>query len=68
MASLESGMKLIEDSYGPDHLNLVLARGYLSSLLNNGPVIRYLTQHHGEILDEFRNIHESSLMGPEPSD
>ena len=33
MAKLQREMKLIEDSYGPDHLNLVLARGYLVPLL-----------------------------------
>ena len=35
MAKLQREMKLIEDSYGPDHLNLVLARGYLVSLVEN---------------------------------
>ena len=32
MANLQREMKLIEDSYGPNHLNLVLARGYLVTL------------------------------------
>ena len=65
MASLQREMKLIEESYGPDHLNLVLARGYLVSLLNNSKVVRYLTQNHSEILGEFQRISEAASMGSE---
>ncbi len=64
MAKLQREMKLIEDSYGPDHLNLVLARGYLVSLLENEEVSRYLAQNHNEILSEFRRISEMVSMGP----
>ncbi len=65
MAKLQREMKLIEDSYGPDHLSLVLARGYLVSLLENEGVSRYLAQNHSEILSEFRRISEVVSMGPE---
>lgn len=65
MASLQHEIKLIEDSYGSDHLNLVLARGYLVSLLNNSKVSRYLSQNHTEILSEFQRISEAASMGSE---
>ncbi len=65
MAKLQREMKLIEDSYGPDHLSLVLARGYLVSLLENEEVSRYLAQNHSGILSEFRRISEVVSMGPE---
>ena len=65
MAKLQREMKLIEDSYGPDHLNLVLARGYLASLLRNEEVSRYLGQNHVEILNEFGRISEVVSMGVE---
>ncbi len=65
MAKLQREMKLIEDSYGPDHLSLVLARGYLVTLLENKGVSRYLAQNHSEILSEFRRISEAVSMGPE---
>jgi hypothetical protein len=65
MASLQREMKLIEESYGPDHLDLVLARGYLVSLLNNSKVVRYLTENHSEILGEFQRISEAASMGSE---
>ena len=63
MAKLQRGIKLIEDSYGPDHLNLVLARGYLVSLLENEQVSRYLAQNNSEILSEYRRISEVDSMG-----
>jgi hypothetical protein len=65
MAKLQREMKLIEDSYGPDHLNLVLARGYLVTLLDNQEVTRYLAQNHSGILSEFRRISEVVSMGAE---
>jgi hypothetical protein len=64
-AGLQREIKLIEDSYGPDHLNLVLARGYLVSLLSNSKVVRYLTPNHSEILGEFQKISEAASMGLE---
>jgi hypothetical protein len=66
MASLQHEMKLIEDSYGPDHLNLVLARGYLASILSNTKVEKYLTQHHGGIFVEFQKICEAASIGSTP--
>jgi hypothetical protein len=65
MAKLQREMKLIEDSYGTDHLNLVLTRGYVVSLLENGKVSRYLEKNHSEIMSEFKRISEVVFMGPE---
>ncbi len=62
MANLQREMKLIEDSYGPDHLNLVLARGYLVSILSNNKVERYLSQNHAGILAEFQKISEAASI------
>jgi ParB-like chromosome segregation protein Spo0J len=47
-----------EQSYGTDHLDLVLAKGFLSKMLGNARVVRYLAQHHREILSEFQKIAE----------
>jgi hypothetical protein len=44
-ASLEREFKMAEQSYGTDHLDLVLAKGYLGKLLGNARVVRYLAQH-----------------------
>lgn len=56
MSNVESQFKLLEQSYGQDILNLVLARGYLTKLIGNEAVIRFLTQRHADFLNEFSNI------------
>ncbi|WP_294542150.1 plasmid partitioning protein RepB C-terminal domain-containing protein [uncultured Rhodoblastus sp.] len=56
MASLHQDFKQIENSYGDDILHLVIASGYLGKLVANKEIERFLSQHHAEILDEFRSI------------
>jgi hypothetical protein len=53
---LDREFKLIEQSYGSDHLDLVLAVGYVSRLLGNARVVRHLAQHHANLLSEFQKI------------
>lgn len=55
-ANLDREFKLAEQSYGTDHLDYVLVKGYLGKLLENARVVRYLAQKHGEILVEFQKI------------
>jgi len=57
-ASLEREFKIAEQSYGTDHLDLVLAKGYLAKILSNARIIRYLAQRHQELLAEFQKIAE----------
>ena len=47
---------MVEQTYGQDVLNLVLARGYLAKLLDNKQVVRYLKQRQPEVLAEFETI------------
>jgi hypothetical protein len=58
-ANLDRAFKMAEQSYGTDHLDLVLAKGYLTKLLGNARIVRYLAQHHREILAEFQKLAES---------
>lgn len=62
MAALERDFRLIEQSYGKNMLNLVLARGYLSKLLSNNRVLRYLSGHYGDILAEFQKIVDATAL------
>jgi len=55
---LDREFKLIEQSYGSDHLDLVLAVGYVTKLLGNARVVRHLAQHHANLLSEFQKIVE----------
>ena len=57
-ANLEREFKMAEQSYGTDHLDLVLAKGYLAKLLGNARIVRYLAQNHHELLVEFQRIAE----------
>ena len=56
MEKLQRDLKTVESRYGEDVLQLVIASGYLSKLVANAEVKRYLGQHHPEILSEFRAI------------
>jgi hypothetical protein len=56
---LEREIKVAEQSYGADHLRLVLARGYVRKLISNERVSRYLAQHQPEVLAEFQKIAEA---------
>jgi len=53
---LVNDIKLVKESYGKDTLNLVLACGYLSRLLDNHRVVNFLSTHYPDILAEFRKI------------
>ncbi|WP_106745420.1 plasmid partitioning protein RepB C-terminal domain-containing protein [Yoonia maritima] len=57
-ANLEREVRLVEDSYGVDHLDLVLARGYITKLMGSDRVTRYLSVHHDAFLSAFERISE----------
>lgn len=56
MESLMQDFKALEASYGDDVLHLVIASGYLSRLVGNAEIERYMRSRHPEILEEFRAI------------
>jgi hypothetical protein len=56
MEALQRAFKTVAASYGDTVLNLVVASGYVSSLIDNPRVSRYLERHHPEILVEFKII------------
>lgn len=56
MTNLHGQYKLVEQTYGEVILNLVLAKGYLSKLLDNPQISRYLRLHQPDVLAEFENI------------
>ncbi|MCP3381226.1 ParB N-terminal domain-containing protein [Bradyrhizobium sp. CCGUVB4N] len=67
MSTLQQDFKAVEASYGEDVLHLVIASGYISKLIANRKVERYLDQNHPEILEEFKAIVSvTSLDHPVP--
>lgn len=60
MEVLGREFRLIEESYGQNTLHLVLAVAYLRKMLDNSGVVRYLSQHHADVLGEFQKLTETS--------
>lgn len=58
---LDREFRQIEQNYGVDHLDLVLATAYICNLLDNARVVRHLAQHHGDLLTEFQKIAELQM-------
>ena len=64
LARLQEGITSIQDSYGKDHLQLTVVKGYLGRLLQNARIVRYLMQHRPEFLAEFQAITEMASTPP----
>jgi len=58
MSNLQEQYKIVEQTYGQDVLNLVLAKGYLVRLLECEPVQSYLRQHQPDLVREFESIRD----------
>ena len=65
MESLQREYRLIEENYGCDVLNLTLAKGYLGTLMGNARIVRYLAQHHADILTQFQKLADMTSLGKE---
>ncbi len=68
MASLQRGIKRIEATYGSDHLNLVLAVGYVRSLLANDAIGRFLRKYYPELRDELARICQVTALVSEAAE
>lgn len=64
LARLQDGMTQVQDTYGQDHLQLTVLRGYVAKLLGNARVVRYLIQTRPEFLSEFQTIAEMESVVP----
>jgi len=56
LKTVQQDLKAVEASYGNDMLNLMIANRYISKLVGNRLIARYLDENHPEILQEFRKI------------
>jgi len=54
--NIDREFRMIEQCYGTDHLDLVLATGYLCRLIDNVRVVHHLARYHPELLSEFQRI------------
>jgi len=62
-ARLQREFRRIERDYGADHLDLVLATGWVARLLDNARVVGHLARAHPEILGEFQKLAELRMTG-----
>lgn len=61
---LQEAITSIQDSYGKDHLQLTVIKGYLSKLLGNRRIVRYLMMHRPEFVGELQTIAEMTSTLP----
>ena len=54
--NVDREFRMIEQSFGVDHLDLVLATGYICRLVENVRVVHHLAKYHPELLAEFQQI------------
>lgn len=62
LARLQESIADIQDTYGKEHLQLTVVRGYLTKLLGNSKIVRYLLQHRPEYLEEFQAITDAPSL------
>ena len=62
MDNLQSQYKLVEQTYGQEVLNMVLAKGYLTKILRNDAVAAYLRAEEPELLTEFELIVQTTSL------
>lgn len=69
LATLQTQVRSIEDTYGVDNLHLTVVKGYITKLLSNHRLSRWLNTHRQEYVDEFQNISQFSAFdaGSEPT-
>jgi len=64
LAALQMQSRAVQDSYGPDVLQLSVIQRYLTTLLANVTVTKWLARHHPEYLREFQEIIDRTEIQP----
>lgn len=67
LASLQSRVKSVEESFGIDNLHLTVAKGYVTKMLSNPRIARWIEQNRYEYLNEFQSIAEIDNIGMKPA-
>lgn len=65
LARLQEQVSAVQDTYGREHLRLTVIKGYLTRLLGNPRVVRYLLQNRPAFLSEFQAIAEVKSILPD---
>lgn len=62
LAVLQTRIQSVEDSFGVDVLHLTLARGFISKLLGNNAIVRWLANNRQDYLAEFQRVAEIETL------
>ncbi len=62
MAALDRDFRQVKEDFSRNTLNLTVVRAYLAKLLENARVVRFLSQHHAELLGQFHRIVETESL------
>ena len=62
MNQVQKSYKDAEENYGSELLNLVVAKGYITKLLANEAVNRYIARHQPEILGHLELVANTDSM------
>ena len=62
MENIGKQIDSVDGTYSRNVLNLVLATGYIKSLLGNSSVVRFLSQNYAEFLGEFQKIIDATSL------
>jgi len=63
LTKLQQATSSVQNTYSQDHLHLIIVRGYLTKLVNNPKVSKYLDDHHPELSSGFKKIVELTSTG-----
>lgn len=58
----EQDFRLLDETYNENVMALTIARGYFRSLMDNGRIVHFLSQHCREYLPEFQRILEAESL------
>jgi len=67
MSSSQAGLAALKDTYGADRLELQVACRYLSTILGNARIRKYLLTHHADLARELEQIASDVTAGAEGS-
>lgn len=59
LSSIQRDIKNVEENYGANMLQLVVANGYIGKLLRNTEVAKYLGRHHSDLLEQLEKLQEN---------
>ena len=64
LALVQADTKLLEESYGPDNLQLTIIKTHIKTILNNARVINWLSKSNREYLEQLQLIAEMKYSRP----